>query len=85
MAFSPTKRWPQAQEYWPLDLLEALQTQQINIQDLKYVLVYSVVKDPGQFSITIHRKFFAARGAASWAQENKTKNQRLWIPPSLYN
>ncbi len=78
------KKWPQHQEYWPLDLLEALQNKQICIKDLEYVLLYSVQKKPGKFCITIHKKFLVNHNAALWCQKNKTKNQRLWIPPSLY-
>ncbi len=72
------------QEYWPLDILEAIQTKQIKIKDLKHILLYSLQKKPGKFNITIHYKLSATSKAVWWARENKTKNQRLWIPPSLY-
>ena len=72
------------QEYWPLDILEAIQTRKIKNKDLKCILLYSLQKKPGKFYITIHHKLFATSKAALWARENKTKNQRLWIPPSLY-
>jgi hypothetical protein len=73
-----------SQQYCPLDILEAIQTQQINPLDLKYVLVYSIKKDPDKFYMQIHYRFLANRNAALWAKQNKTKNQRVWIPPSLY-
>ena len=84
MALSERCPWPQPQEYCPLDLLEAVQTRQIGKKDLGYVLVYSVQKNPDKFCIKIHSKFYANLNAASWALKNKTKNQRMWIPPSLY-
>ena len=84
MSQAGCKKWPQHQEYWPLDLLEAVQTRQIGITDLKYVLVYSVQKNPDKFCMKIHSRFIADHNAALWARKNKTNNQRLWIPPSLY-